>query len=94
MSKFKFEPGPRIPLSPDIIVNANAPIIEIKILLDCRFQPAKLQLMAPSNMPESVVMKALNDAIGNLLVRQIAKDMNPAMQMQNAAQAPDLPPAP
>lgn len=73
--------APRGPSSPaNIIVNANAPIVEIKIIMDCRFQPAKFQMMAPQNMPASVVMKTLNDAIGTLLNMQIELDMKNSCQ--------------
>ena len=76
----------------DFVVNASAPIIEIKVLLDCRFSPAKLQLMAPDQMPRSIIMKALNDAVGSLINMQIEVEMN--RPRQEPPKPPDLPPAP
>lgn len=84
--------APRGPASPgEIVVNAAAPIIEIKLIMDCRFNPPKLQMMAPENMPASVIMKAFNDAMGVLLGMQITAEINSGKAQDRP---PDLPPAP
>jgi len=75
-----------------IIVNANAPICEIKIVIDNRYSPAEVQMISSHPMPAVVVAAHLNNCLGNVLGMMVQVGIQEVSKQP--ADPPDLPPAP
>lgn len=83
--------APQGPASPgELIVDMNAPVVEIKIILDNRYSPPKLSWTASHNIPAPVALECVLN-VAQTLNRVI---MQGVMQAQQPEKPPDLPPAP
>lgn len=71
-----------------LIVHPNAPIVEIKIIIDNRYEPAEIAIVNTHTMPGSVVQGLFLDAAVNI------NRMWQQAEVGLAAKPPDLPPAP
>jgi hypothetical protein len=80
----------------DLITNANAPVVEIKIILDNRYTPPKLAMTSNMDVPGIVVMNALHDCQGQLLKMQMMAEASnaEAARTNGTGEFPDLPTAP
>ena len=51
----------------ELIVNANAPVVDINVKVDFRYNPEKIQMNASQNVPGIVVCRVFLTCAMNLL---------------------------
>lgn len=78
-------------MSGDIIVNATAPVDELKITVDNRYNPPKIGFAASRALPGSWVMSVLNDVMRTLINVYIQHEFKP--QPEGNTKAESVPPA-
>jgi len=76
-----------------LIVNVNAPIHEIKIIIDNRYEPAEMQVQNPQMIPAPFLILHLQTVAMNLQAAFIQGQLQ-QMPGKPAEGMPDLPPAP
>ena len=76
-----------------LIVNANAPVAEIKITIDNRYDPPEIQMQNSHMMPASIVLGHLLNCAANVTGMIIAAEAQAAAGMKSGT-PPNLPPAP
>ena len=75
----------------NLIVNANAPVVEIKLKVDFRFSPEQITLDIPSTVPAIIALKMMMAAASGIVDAIMQTE---ATAMKGKAPIPDLPPAP
>lgn len=73
-----------------LIVNANAPIVDINIKVNFQYSPENIQMNCSQNMPGVVVCRVLLTCTMQLLGLMMQSEA----QNAKPAAVPDLPPAP
>lgn len=61
-----------------IIVNANAPIVELTITVDNRYNPPAIGMKSSMPMPAKIVEKTLLFCAANLIDQELAAEMKAA----------------
>lgn len=77
-----------------IIVNSGAPVVQIVITVDNRYNPPELAMQISHPMPALATAGYIYDCLGNVLRMMIQAEAAGAAKEKQPDSPPNLPPAP